>query len=199
MNAPPRAATSCASSSRRCSSASPTCCSSTSRRTTSTSSRSAGSSRSSSTSSPGTLVVVSHDRHFLNAVATHIADVDYQTITVYTGNYDDFVDAKYENKQRAARSAQAAKKKIAELQDFVQRFGSHASKSKQAQTRVKQIEKLEEAIETKGAKRSSLVRPFIRFEFDKPSGRDVAPHRERRARPSATSKRWSSTSSVAST
>ena len=50
----------------------------------------------------GTLVVVSHDRHFLNAVATHIADVDYQTITVYTGNYDDFVDAKYENNQRAA-------------------------------------------------------------------------------------------------
>jgi ATPase subunit of ABC transporter with duplicated ATPase domains len=121
----------------------------------------------------GTLVVVSHDRHFLNSVATHIADVDYQTITVYAGNYADFVDAKYENNQRAAAQAATAKKKVAELQEFVQRFGSHASKSKQAQSRVKQIDKLKEEIEAKGPKRSSLVRPFIRFEFDKPSGRDV--------------------------
>jgi ATPase subunit of ABC transporter with duplicated ATPase domains len=121
----------------------------------------------------GTLVVVSHDRHFLNSVATHIADVDYQTVTVYTGNYADFVDAKYENNQRAAAQAATAKKKVAELQEFVQRFGSHASKSKQAQSRVKQIDKLKDEIEAKGPKRSSLVRPFIRFEFDKPSGRDV--------------------------
>jgi ATPase subunit of ABC transporter with duplicated ATPase domains len=121
----------------------------------------------------GTLVVVSHDRHFLNSVATHIADVDYQTITVYAGNYADFVDAKYENNQRAAAQAATAKKKVAELQEFVQRFGSHASKSKQAQSRVKQIDKLKEEIEAKGPKRSSLIRPFIRFEFDKPSGRDV--------------------------
>ena len=63
----------------------------------------------------------------------------------------------------------AAKKKIAELQSFVDRFGSHASKSKQAQSRVKQIEKLE----VKELKRSSLIRPFIRFEIEKPSGRDV--------------------------
>ena len=121
----------------------------------------------------GTLVVVSHDRHFLNSVATHIADVDYQTITVYAGNYADFVDAKYENNQRASAQAATAKKKVAELQEFVQRFGSHASKSKQAQSRVKQIDKLKEEIEAKGPKRSSLVRPFIRFEFEKPSGRDV--------------------------
>jgi ATPase subunit of ABC transporter with duplicated ATPase domains len=121
----------------------------------------------------GTLLVVSHDRHFLNQVATHVADVDYKTITIYTGNYADFVSAKYENQQRAEATAQSAKKKIGELQDFVQRFGSHASKSKQAQSRLKQIEKLEDIVETKGAKRSSLVRPFVRFEFDKPSGRDV--------------------------
>jgi ATPase subunit of ABC transporter with duplicated ATPase domains len=121
----------------------------------------------------GTLLVVSHDRHFLNEVATHVADVDYRTITIYTGNYADFVGAKYENQQRAEATAQSAKKKIGELQDFVQRFGSHASKSKQAQSRLKQIEKLEDIVETKGAKRSSLVRPFVRFEFDKPSGRDV--------------------------
>ncbi len=121
----------------------------------------------------GTLVVVSHDRHFLNAVATHIADVDYRTVTVYTGAYDDFIAQKYENKQRADATANAAKKKKEELQEFVQRFGSHASKSKQAQSRLKQIEKLEDVIETTGSKRSSLVRPFIRFEFEKPSGRDV--------------------------
>ena len=122
----------------------------------------------------GTLVIVSHDRHFLNEVVTHIADVDYQTITVYAGNYADFVDAKYENNQRAATQAATAKKKVAELQEFVQRFGSHASKSKQAQSRVKQIDKLKEELDAKGPKRSSLVRPFIRFEIDKPSGRDVA-------------------------
>src|SRR4029077_9906381 len=111
----------------------------------------------------------SHDRHFLNEVVTHIADVDYQTITVYAGTYADFVDAKYENNQRAAAQAATAKKKVAELQEFVQRFGSHASKSKQAQSRVKQIDKLE----GKELKRSSLIRPFIRFELEKPSGRDV--------------------------
>jgi ATPase subunit of ABC transporter with duplicated ATPase domains len=121
----------------------------------------------------GTLVVVSHDRHFLDTVATHIADVDYQTITVYTGGYEDFIAQKYENKQRADQQNVSAKKKVAELQEFVQRFGSHASKSKQAQSRLKQIEKLEDSIESKGQKRSSLIRPFIRFEFDKPSGRDV--------------------------
>jgi ATPase subunit of ABC transporter with duplicated ATPase domains len=117
----------------------------------------------------GTLVVVSHDRHFLNSVATHIADVDYQTITVYTGNYAEFVTAKYETRARAEAQHATAKKKIAELQSFVDRFGSHASKSKQAQSRVKQIQKLE----VKELKRSSLVRPFIRFEFEKASGRDV--------------------------
>ncbi len=121
----------------------------------------------------GTLVVVSHDRHFLNEVVTHIADVDYQTITVYTGNYAEFVEAKYENNQRAASQAATAKKKVAELQEFVQRFGSHASKSKQAQSRVKQIEKLKDELSVKGPKRSSLVRPFVRFEFEKASGRDV--------------------------
>jgi ATPase subunit of ABC transporter with duplicated ATPase domains len=107
----------------------------------------------------GTLVVVSHDRHFLNSVVTHVADVDYQTITVYTGNYAEFVSAKYENRARAEAQNASAKKKIAELQSFVDRFGSHASKSKQAQSRVKQIEKLE----VKELKRSSLVRPFNRF------------------------------------
>ncbi|MFO0679914.1 MAG: ATP-binding cassette domain-containing protein [Polyangiaceae bacterium] len=121
----------------------------------------------------GTLIVISHDRHFLNEIATHIADVDYRTITVYTGNYFEFVEAKYENKQRADQATATAKKKVAELQEFVQRFGSHASKSKQAQSRLKQIDKLQDQMEATGSKRSSLVRPFVRFEFEKPSGRDV--------------------------
>ncbi len=121
----------------------------------------------------GTLLVVSHDRHFLNSVATHIADIDYRTITVYTGNYAEYVAAKYENKQRADALANNAKKKIGELQDFVQRFGSHAAKSKQAQSRLKQIEKLEDVVEAQGGKRSSLVRPYVRFDMAKPSGRDV--------------------------
>jgi ATPase subunit of ABC transporter with duplicated ATPase domains len=121
----------------------------------------------------GTLLVISHDRHFLNEVASYIADVDYQTITVYTGNYKDFVEQKYENKQRADQQNASAKKKIEELQSFVQRFGAHASKSSQAQSRVKQIEKLKQEVGSRGQKRSSLVRPFIRFEFEKPSGRDV--------------------------
>jgi ATPase subunit of ABC transporter with duplicated ATPase domains len=117
----------------------------------------------------GLVVTVSHDRHFLNEIATHIADVDYQTITTYTGNYNDFVDAKYENRQKAEAQNASAKKKIADLQNFVDRFGSHASKSKQAQSRVKMIEKLE----VKDLKRSSLIRPYVRFEFEKPSGRDL--------------------------
>ncbi len=149
------------------------CCCSTSPPITSTSTRSAGSSDFLTDDFHGTLVCVSHDRHFLNGVATHIADIDYRTITIYTGGYDDFIAQKYENKQRAEQQTAAAKKKIGELQDFVQRFGAHKSKSSQAQSRLKQIEKLEEQIETRGPKKSSLVRPFIRFEFDKPSGRDV--------------------------
>jgi ATPase subunit of ABC transporter with duplicated ATPase domains len=117
----------------------------------------------------GTLVVISHDRHFLNAITTHIADVDYQTITEYTGTYAEFVEAKYENRERAEAQNKSAKKKIGELQNFIDRFGAHASKSKQAQSRVKQIEKLE----VKELKRTSLIRPYVRFEFEKPSGRDV--------------------------
>ena len=117
----------------------------------------------------GLVITVSHDRHFLNSITTHIADVDYQTITTYAGGYDDFVEQKYETRKQAEAQNAAAKKKIGELQEFVQRFGSHASKSKQAQSRLKQIEKLE----VKDLKRSSLVRPFVRFEFEKPSGRDV--------------------------
>jgi ATPase subunit of ABC transporter with duplicated ATPase domains len=121
----------------------------------------------------GTVIIVSHDRHFLNSVATHIADIDYRTITIYTGSYDDFIEQKYENKQRSdAQSAQDAKK-VAELRDFIARFGAHKSKSSQAQSRLKQIERLQGQIDARGTQRTSLVRPYVRFDFDKPSGRDV--------------------------
>jgi ATPase subunit of ABC transporter with duplicated ATPase domains len=118
----------------------------------------------------GTLLVVSHDRHFMNAIATHVADVDYQTVTVYTGDYDDFVEQKTTGKRQSDADAAQKKKKIAELKDFVARFGASASRSSQAQSRVKEIEKLEAGIQTK---RSSVVRPYIKFAIGKPSGRDV--------------------------
>jgi ATPase subunit of ABC transporter with duplicated ATPase domains len=118
----------------------------------------------------GTLLVVSHDRHFMNAIATHVADVDYLTVTIYTGDYDDFVEQKTTGKRQSEADAAQKKKKIAELKDFVARFGASASRSSQAQSRVKEIEKLQSGIVSK---RSSVVRPHIRFTIDKPSGRDV--------------------------
>ncbi|WP_437973444.1 ATP-binding cassette domain-containing protein [Sorangium sp. So ce295] len=118
----------------------------------------------------GTLLVVSHDRHFMNAIATHVADVDYQTVTLYTGDYDDFIEQKTTGKRQSEADAAQKKKKIAELKDFVARFGASASRSSQAQSRVKEIEKLEAGIQVR---RSSVVRPYIKFEIEKPSGRDV--------------------------
>src|SRR6202012_3275685 len=91
----------------------------------------------------GTLVVVSHDRHFMNAIATHVADVDYQTVTVYTGGYDDFVEQKTTGRRQTEADNAQRKKKVAELKDFVARFGASASRSSQAQARGKGIETLE--------------------------------------------------------
>ena len=117
----------------------------------------------------GTLLIVSHDRHFMNEIATHVADVDYLTVTVYTGDYDDFVEQKTTGRRQTEADA-AQKKKITELKDFVARFGASANRSSQAQSRVKEIERLQDSIQTK---RSNVVRPFIKFDIDKPSGRDV--------------------------
>jgi ATPase subunit of ABC transporter with duplicated ATPase domains len=115
-------------------------------------------------------VVVSHDRHFMNAIATHVADVDYQTVTVYTGGYDDFVEQKTTGRRQTEADNAQKKKKVADLKDFVARFGASASRSSQAQSRVKEIEKLESGIQTR---RSSVVRPYIKLEIEKASGRDV--------------------------
>jgi ATPase subunit of ABC transporter with duplicated ATPase domains len=119
----------------------------------------------------GTLLVVSHDRHFMNAIATHVADVDYQTVTVYTGDYTSFIEQKTTGKRQAEADVAQKKKKVAELKDFVARFGASASRSSQAQSRVKEIEKLEESIQTCGA--PAWCGPTSSFDVEKPSGRDV--------------------------
>ena len=110
-----------------------------------------------------TMVLISHDRHFLNAVCTHTADIDYGELRVYPGSYDDYMTAA--TRARELLQSENAKKKaqIAELQQFVSRFSANASKAKQATSRAKQIEKIQLA----DIKRSSRVSPFIRFTQDK--------------------------------
>ena len=114
----------------------------------------------------GTLIVISHDRHFLNSVCTHTADIDYQTIITYTGGYDEMVVAK--TQIRATVEAQNAQreKKIAQLQDFIQRF-SAGTRSSQVQSRRKEVERLQ----TTDLARSNIQRPYIRFQMARPSGK----------------------------
>lgn len=116
----------------------------------------------------GALVVISHDRHFLNTVCTHIADIDYQTIIQYTGNYDDMVRMKSQVRSEVEKSNSRKTEKIKQLQDFIQRFGA-GTRSTQANSRRKEMERLK----PEEIKRSNIARPFIRFEVDKVSGRDV--------------------------
>ncbi len=118
----------------------------------------------------GTLLVVSHDRHFMNSIATHVADVDFQTVTVFTGHYDSFVEQKTTGKRQGEADTAQKKKRIAELKEFVARFGASANRSSQAQSRVKEIEKLEGSMVVR---RSSVVRPYVKFETNRASGRDV--------------------------
>jgi ATPase subunit of ABC transporter with duplicated ATPase domains len=117
----------------------------------------------------GTLVVISHDRHFLNSVATHIADIDYQTIITYTGNYDDMVVQKSEVRGRVESDNADKAKKVAQLKDFVARFGA-GTRASQVQSRKKEIEKLQPA----DLKKSNIERPYIRFETGgRSSGKQV--------------------------
>ncbi|MDN3651619.1 ABC-F family ATPase [Thalassotalea ponticola] len=116
-----------------------------------------------------TMIIISHDRHFLNSVCTHMADLDYGELRIYPGNYDEYMLAA--TQARARLMADNAKKKaqISELQDFVRRFSANASKAKQATSRAKQIDK----IQLEEVKASSRVNPFIRFEQEKPLFRNV--------------------------
>lgn len=110
-----------------------------------------------------TMVIVSHDRHFLNSVCTHMADIDYGELRVYPGNYDDFMTASTQIREKMLADNAKKTAQIAELQQFVSRFSANASKSRQATSRAKQIEKIELA----DIKPSSRVSPFIRFNQDK--------------------------------
>jgi ATPase subunit of ABC transporter with duplicated ATPase domains len=114
----------------------------------------------------GTLIVISHDRHFLNEVCTHIADIDYETIITYTGGYDDMVLAKTQIRSRLEADNAQREKKIAQLNDFIQRF-SAGTRSSQVQSRRKEVERLE----TTALARSNIARPYIRFQMNRPSGR----------------------------
>ncbi len=110
-----------------------------------------------------TMIIISHDRHFLNAVCSHMADMDFGTLTVYPGNYDSYMLASMQARSQQLANNAKAKEKIEELQAFVRRFSANASKARQATSRQRQLEKIEVA----EIKPSSRQNPFIRFEFDK--------------------------------
>jgi ATPase subunit of ABC transporter with duplicated ATPase domains len=109
-----------------------------------------------------TMIIISHDRHFLNQVCTHMADLDYRTLKVYPGNYDDYMEAATQARERQSAANAKAKERVAELQDFVRRFAANKSKAKQATSRMKLIEK----IKPEDVKPSSRQYPWIRFEYD---------------------------------
>ncbi|MBN2332701.1 MAG: ABC-F family ATP-binding cassette domain-containing protein [Deltaproteobacteria bacterium] len=119
----------------------------------------------------GVVLVVSHDRRFLNNVCTHIADIDYGTIKLYPGNYDQFLAAKAQDDLMRQQEAAKAEKRIDDLQQFVTRFKGKASKARQAQSKVKQIERLEKAIEAPVY--SSRAYPLIAFTSRRPPGKVV--------------------------
>ena len=110
-----------------------------------------------------TIVIISHDRHFLNSVCSHMADIDYGELRVYPGNYDDFMIASTAARERMQSDNSKKKAQIAELQQFVSRFSANASKAKQATSRAKQIDKIQLA----EIKPSSRVTPYIRFNQEK--------------------------------
>nr|WP_263009462.1 ABC-F family ATPase [Dickeya zeae] len=110
-----------------------------------------------------TMIIISHDRHFLNMVCTHMADLDYGELRIYPGNYDEYMTAATQARERLLSDNAKKKAQIAELQSFVSRFSANASKSRQATSRARQIEK----IQLEEVKASSRQNPFIRFEQDK--------------------------------
>ncbi len=118
----------------------------------------------------GALLVISHDRHFLNAVCTKIADIDYETIIVYPGNYDDMVETKASARGSLETANAAKQKRIQQLQEFVQRFRA-GSRASQVKSREKSLQRERRALAN--LKRSNIQRPFIRFGLRRPSGKHV--------------------------
>ena len=117
----------------------------------------------------GCAVIISHDRHFLDAVANRVLDVDYQTILEYAGNYSKFLEQKVATRERKETENLRTERVIAEKKAFVERFRAKATKARQAQSRLKQLEK----IEIPDLPKTSRVAPNFRFEQERPSGRDV--------------------------
>jgi ATPase subunit of ABC transporter with duplicated ATPase domains len=116
----------------------------------------------------GCLIVISHDRHFLNSVCTHTADIDYETIITYTGGYDDMVLAKTQVRSRIEGQNAQREKKIEQLQEFIRRF-SAGTRASQVMSRKKEVERLQ----TTDLARSNIQRPFIKFEQKRPSGKHI--------------------------
>ena len=116
----------------------------------------------------GTLITISHDRHFLNSVCTHIADIDYETIITYSGGYDDMVLAKTQIRSRLESQNAQREKKIAQLNEFIARF-SAGTRSSQVTSRKKEVERLQ----TTELARSNIQRPYIRFDLLRPSGKHI--------------------------
>lgn len=114
----------------------------------------------------GCLIVISHDRHFLNEVCTHTADIDYETVILYTGGYDDMVLAKTQIRSRIEAGNQQREKKIAQLNEFIARF-SAGTRSSQVTSRKKEVERLQ----TSELAKSNIQRPYIRLDMKRPSGR----------------------------
>src|SRR4051812_7528606 len=116
----------------------------------------------------GTMIVISHDRHFLNSVCTHTADIDYETIITYTGGYDDMVMQKTQVRSRIESQNVQREKKIAQLNEFIARF-SAGTRSSQVTSRKKEVERLQ----TTELARSNIARPYIRFDMLRPSGKHI--------------------------
>jgi len=114
----------------------------------------------------GAVIVISHDRHFLNSVCTHVADIDYQTIITYTGGYDDMVVAKTQVRSQIEADNAQREKKIAQLNQFIARF-SAGTRSSQVMSRKKEVERLQ----TTDLAKSNIQRPYIKFTMNRPSGR----------------------------
>src|SRR5256714_971537 len=116
----------------------------------------------------GVVIAISHDRHFLNSICTHIADIDYETIITYTGLYDEMVLAKTQVRSQIESQNAQREKKISQLNEFIARF-SAGTRSSQVQSRRKEVERLQ----VTELARSNIQRPFIKFEMKRPSGKHV--------------------------
>jgi ATPase subunit of ABC transporter with duplicated ATPase domains len=116
----------------------------------------------------GVVIVISHDRHFLNSVCSHIADIDYETIITYTGSYDDMVVAKTQIRSQIESQNAQREKKIVQLNEFIARF-SAGTRSSQVQSRRKEVERLQ----VTELARSNIQRPYIKFEQRRPSGKHI--------------------------